>query len=194
MTRSIEWTQLEASTIFLEPLCQIPTAVSRWLLGRFDAHNWRMTFSVGQLDRTARSDSHCICKRFLLIWLRECCRHLCGTLDEKFLGIAHSRRVVFVLRHRNAAQRVMQIVIALQQKVRIVVDNQRQLQFCGDFLQQRIDSLLLCNMPLKLNIKTRLAMFVWCECACMPARFIQRKRPMTCLPSLNKVGQVKCDA
>jgi hypothetical protein len=66
----------------------------------------------------------------------------------------------------------MRVVIFLAEKVRVVVTHQRKAKLLGNFLEERIDTLLILDVALQLNVEARLAVRVWPEVLRVPARFV----------------------
>ena len=114
----------------------------------FYAHDRHVLFIFWKRHATTRGDAASVPKRFLFLRRRKECAHLFGTLHEDFFGILQARAVVLVLLHRNAAERVMHIVIFAKQEVRIVVCNEWQPTLFRKRDEMRMDLFLLRDMPL----------------------------------------------
>ena len=81
--------------------------------------------------------------------------------------------VVLCPPHRDAAQAVVNVVVRSEQEVRVVVGDDRKVEFGGESLDQRVDAVLLGHaVTLHLQVEAGLAPGVGTECPGMPAGFL----------------------
>ena len=190
--RSLEGLQLEAGAERVEPLRGLRRIELRRLANTLHAHQRRMTLALGQLHIAARRDAHRVLDR--LRHVGEQFRHLRRVLHVQLLAVDQAIGRILGLLHRDAAQRVMRVMIFLAQEVRVVVAHQRQLQLGGELAHQRIDAPLLLDVPLQLQIEARLALGVLAETLRVPLRLLARGGPRLRVLRARELGQPVRDA
>jgi hypothetical protein len=113
-------------------------------------------------------DAPCVQHRLAVLGKER--QHLRRALHVDILGVLQPVRIVLVLLHRDAAERVVDIVVLGVQEVRVVVDDKRQPELLRELAQIRIDLLLLGHMALQLDVEARLALVVGLERGGVPPR------------------------
>ena len=177
--RCIERKRFDSAAIRLKPLSDI--AISRsvvlrrvtWML---HLHNRCVILVLGQRHIAARCDASCVTQRVVII--RKEREHFSWALHIQTFGILQTSRIVLVFLHRNAAERVVRVVIFFAKKVRVVVNDEWKTKLCGKRAQMWIDLLLLGDMALQLDVETRFALGGRLECCCVPTRFLYGAIPM----------------
>ena len=194
----IEGQQLDGAAVALEPLGEVAVllgVVLRLAAAVADPHHRRVLHVLRERDVAAVGDAQRVGERLALgVVLAEERVHLLGALDVEALRIADAVRDVLRLSHRDAAERVVGIVVLLAEEVRVVVADQRQAELLGDLLEERVDALLVVHVALELDVEARLAGSVRAERLGMPLRFLDRGLPVLLLVGADELLQVERDA
>ena len=168
-------------------------------VGRPDARvlhldDGRVILALRQLHIAARGDARGVRKRLGVLGVREERAHLRGTLHIERLWVLDAVRLVLHPLHRDAAERVVDIVVLGAEEVRVVVDDEREIEFPGQLAQPRVDLLLLGHMALELDVEPRLALVVRLEIRGVPLRLVDGALPEDgILARFHEVGQVRRD-
>ena len=132
--RRIDRNRLNLAAIGFEPLGQISIdrrVILRSVAGMLDLHDRRVILALRKFDIATLRDPTRVQDRLTVV--REQRSHLRRTLHIETFRVLQSRRVILVLLHGNAAERVMDVMILASQKVCIVVGHQRQTELSREF-------------------------------------------------------------
>ena len=164
--RRVERQRLEQAAIRLEPLGQVAVLLRVVLgsdAGMLDLDDGRVILALGQRHVAARGDAARVEQRLGVGRVGKEPAHLVRALHVERLGILETRRIVLVLLHRDAAERVVRVVVLGGEEVRVVVDDEREIEFLRELAEVRVDLLLLGHMALQLDVEARLALLVRLE-------------------------------
>ena len=87
----------------------------------------------------------------------------------------------------------MEVVILGPKEMRIVVRDERQIELLRQSLEQRVDALLLGNVPLQFDVEARLLLRVGTEGLGMPFGLGDGERPVPLVVRPGIVGEMVCE-